>query len=560
MLKTTTRKVTALLLALTMIFTLGIVAGADDTTEDITRNADVSSPSDGNVLVSISGSAAMQSEKQELLDVLNTLRKEACDNGYPNPEDPSVALTSDDYVPLTWNTDLEDIAQLRAAEGVLEESNTRPNGKYGGTIMVNGTLSHREDIGWAWSKTAEGAELTDITSLFYGYTGDGIGENSEIALWRTGNYTQDNTAVAHYANLINPAYRSVGSAMFFTSDATIATSAREYTSQNVLCVVQEMSRDVTSEEKQEFSQLGGDYTQIVEAGTSYLSEMYFDNAYLAMETGERELLVPSAKLKAGRNSNYAYDIYLPNCHVTSGASWSSSNTGLAVVNSRGRVGARSAGTVTVTAKAGSCTAEQQIQITGEDVDLPEDDVLDRFEDVVATKWYAPGVEYCVTKGIMSGISDTVFDVSGSVNRAMVVTTLWAMEGKPEPTGNKSFSDIPDGRYFTKAVQWAAEKELVSGYTTGEYQPFTAVSRQQLVTILYQYARYKNWDSDANASLLVYTDIGEISGYAVLPFRWAVGHGLISGRSSTTLAPRDTVTRAEIATILMRFDETINPNS
>lgn len=550
----------ALLLALTMILALGIVAAADDTTEDITRNADVSTPSDGNVLVAIPGSAAMQSEKQELLDTLNALRKEACDNGYPNPENPSVALTSGDYIPLTWNTDLEDIAQLRAAEGVLEESNARPNGKYGGTIMINGTLSHREDIGWAWATTAEGATLNSILSLFYGYSDEGLSENSEIERWKTGNYTQDNTAVAHYANLINPSYRSIGSAMFFTSDATIVTSKREYTNQNVLCVAQEMSRDITTEEKQEFSQLGGDYSQIVEAQTSYLGEMYFDDALLEMETGERENLVPSAKLKAGRNSNYAYDIYLPDCRVTAGASWTSSNTQKAVVNSRGRVGARSAGTVTITAKAGSCTAEQAIEITGEDVDLPEEDVLDRFEDVIPTRWYAPGVEYCVSKGIMTGVSDSIFDISGSVNRAMVVTTLWAMEGKPEPAGTKSFSDIPEGRYFTKAVKWAAEKELVSGYTTGEYQPFAPVSRQQLVAILYQYARYKNWDSEANASLVVYSDIGDISGYAVLPFRWAVGHGLISGRSETTLAPVDTVTRAEIATILMRFDETINPNS
>ena len=553
------QRMTALLLALVMIFALGIAAGADDTAEEIIRNADVVSPKDGNVLVAISGSAAMQSEKQALLDMLNGLRKEACDKGYPNPEDPSKALTSSDYVPLTWNTDLEDIAQLRAAEGVLEESNTRPNGSYGGTIVINGTLSHREDIGWAWASTAEGAALTDITKLFYGYSDGSIQENSEIRRWITGEYTQDNTAVAHYANLINPSYRSVGSAMFFTPEATIVTSKREHFNQNVLCVVQEMSRDTTTETKQEFSNLGGDYTQIVEAGTSYLNEMYFDDDVIAMETGEREMLTPSVKLKAGRNSNYSYDIYLPSCRITSGASWSSSDTGKAVVNSRGRVGARSAGTVSITAKAGSLSASQTVEITGEDVDLPDDDVLDRFEDVNPDKWYAPGVEYCVSKGIMTGISDSMFDISGSVNRAMVVTTLWAMEGKPEPVGNKSFSDIPTGRYFTKAVGWAAEKELVSGYTTGEYQPFTPVSRQQLVTILYQYARYKNWNTDANASLLAYTDMGEISGYAVLPFRWAVGHGLISGRSESILAPRDTVTRAEIATILMRFDESINPN-
>ena len=129
---------------------------------------------------------------------------------------------------------------------------------------------------------------------------------------------------------------------------------------------------------------------------------------------------------------------------------------------------------------------------------------------------------------MTGISETMFDLSSHVNRAMVVTTLWAMEGKPEPKGTNRFSDVPAGRYFTKAVQWAAENEIVTGHVGGTYKPFDAVSRQQLVTIMYQYARLHEWDSQASGSLAPYVDQADISGYGVLPFRWAVGHGLISG--------------------------------
>ena len=115
------QRLTAVVLAVIMMLSLAAVAGAENT-EDIVREADVSVPDEGNVLVALRGSAAVKSEKQALLNTLNALRKEACDKGYPNPENPSVALTSEDYVPLEWNADLEEMAQLRSAEGIVEGS------------------------------------------------------------------------------------------------------------------------------------------------------------------------------------------------------------------------------------------------------------------------------------------------------------------------------------------------------------------------------------------------------------------------------------------------------
>ena len=217
------QRLTAVVLAVIMMLSLAAVAGAENT-EDIVREADVSVPDEGNVLVALRGSAAVKSEKQALLNTLNALRKEACDKGYPNPENPSVALTSEDYVPLEWNADLEEMAQLRSAEGIVEESVTRPSGKNSGTITINGTNTSREDIGWAWVDNAEGADLTGLPALFYGYNGTSAAANSEIARWISGGYSQDDTAVSHYAHLINPAYRSVGSAMFKISNGTIVTT------------------------------------------------------------------------------------------------------------------------------------------------------------------------------------------------------------------------------------------------------------------------------------------------------------------------------------------------
>ena len=304
------QRLTAVLLAILMMVSLAAIAGAEET-EDIVRDADVTVPDEGNVLVAFRGSAAVKSEKQELLNTLNALRKEACDKGYPNPENPEIALTSEDYVPLEWNTDLEDMAQLRSAEGVVEESITRPSGKNSGTITINGTNTSREDIGWAWVDNAEGADLTELPALFYGYNGTSAAAGSEIARWISGGYSQDDTAVSHYAHLINPSYRSVGSAMFKISNGTIVTaSGKEYYGRAVMCMVQELSRTETSEAKRQFSDLGGDYTQKVEVRPSYLKEMYFnDDTISAMETGTRETLVPTVVLHAGRHERYAHEIY-----------------------------------------------------------------------------------------------------------------------------------------------------------------------------------------------------------------------------------------------------------
>ena len=324
-----------------------------------------------------------------------------------------------------------------------------------------------------------------------------------------------------------------------------------------MCMVQELSRTESPAAKKGFSDLGGDYTQKVEVRPTYLEQMYFDDDTVrTMETGKRETLIPTVMLHAGRHERYAHEIYIPDCRLTAGTTWASSNAALATVNKNGRVSARAAGSVTITASAGELSAEQVIRISGENADMPEDDVSEQYEDVYPDKWYTPGVEYCVENGLMTGVSKTMFDLTSFVNRAMVVTTLWAMEGKPEPKGTKSFSDVPQGRYFTKAVQWAAEKEIVTGHVGGVYKPFDAVSRQQLVTIMYQYARMHEWDSQASGSLAPYADQAAISGYGVLPFRWAVGHGLISGRTETQLAPREAVMRSELATILMRFHQNI----
>ena len=157
---------------------------------------------------------------------------------------------------------------------------------------------------------------------------------------------------------------------------------------------------------------------------------------------------------------------------------------------------------------------------------------------------------------MVGVSNNRFDINGKVNRAMVVTTLWAMEGKPNPKGSKTFSDITNGKYYSKAVKWAAENGIVAGYTNGQFKPLQTISRQQLVAILYKAAQYNGLATKVTGTLNKYNDASSIARYAVTPMKWAIGHGLVTGRTTTTLAPKGELTRAELATVLMQFDTRI----
>ncbi len=140
-----------------------------------------------------------------------------------------------------------------------------------------------------------------------------------------------------------------------------------------------------------------------------------------------------------------------------------------------------------------------------------------------------------------------------MTRGMLVTVLHRLEGKPATSTENPFSDVEDGKYYTEAVLWAAGEGIVEGYN-GEFSPNVIITREQMAVILYRYAAYKGYDISASADLAAYNDASEISGYALEELQWAVGAGLISGRTPTTLAPTDNASRAEVAETLMRFME------
>ena len=175
-----------------------------------------------------------------------------------------------------------------------------------------------------------------------------------------------------------------------------------------------------------------------------------------------------------------------------------------------------------------------------------------FTDVEENGWYHTGVDFMVRNGFMNGVADDAFDVDGNLTRAQLVTILYRIAGEPESTATNPFADVADGQWYTNAVIWAAENGIVKGVNTTTFAPNDQITREQIATILFRYAKAEK----VEGKLAGFPDAGKVSDYAADAMAWAVEQGLINGISEsdgkTYLAPQETATRAQIAVILMRY--------
>ncbi|WP_373164447.1 S-layer homology domain-containing protein [Agathobaculum sp. Marseille-P7918] len=178
-----------------------------------------------------------------------------------------------------------------------------------------------------------------------------------------------------------------------------------------------------------------------------------------------------------------------------------------------------------------------------------------FGDVASSAWYAEAVRYVYENGMMNGVSANSFGPNATTNRAMIVTILYRLEDTPAASSS-GFTDVVSGSYYADAVNWAAANGIVNGVSATSFAPNTAVTREQMAAILYRYAQFKGYSVTASNSLNSYADASQLSSYAIAAMQWANAEGLITGSTSTTLNPVGNATRAEVATILMRFCENI----
>lgn len=175
-----------------------------------------------------------------------------------------------------------------------------------------------------------------------------------------------------------------------------------------------------------------------------------------------------------------------------------------------------------------------------------------YNDVKAGDWYANAVNYVTLTGLMNGTGDG-FSPNLAINRGMMVTVLYRMAGSPEVTAENPFTDVPADTWYTDAVIWASENGITAGTSETTFSPTNSLTREQLATFFYRFADFENPDPiEITGDLTGFTDAGQVASYATDAMKWAIGEGLISGTTETTLSPKATATRAQVATILMRY--------
>ena len=182
-----------------------------------------------------------------------------------------------------------------------------------------------------------------------------------------------------------------------------------------------------------------------------------------------------------------------------------------------------------------------------------------FTDVAENAWYYDAVVYAWENDLMTGTSAATFAPGMTTDRAMLATLLWRLEGSPSVDYLMGFDDVAEGLWYSEAVRWAASEGVVTGVGDGSsFAPTGAITREQMAVMLYRYAQYKDYDVTGSADLSGYADADSVSSWAQYAVAWAVDAGLISGVGNNTLNPQGSATRAEIATILMRFVEAFVP--
>lgn len=258
----------------------------------------------------------------------------------------------------------------------------------------------------------------------------------------------------------------------------------------------------------------------------------------------------------------------------SGSSSSSSTSKtptVSVSGTGGKVKADRNGTVTITPDAGYQIAKilvngKEVEITNELTGLKSTDkVVVTFEkiedsqppapsvsftDVPAGAWYAEAVSFVVERGLFQGDSATTFAPNADMNRAMLVTVLYRLSGDSTPAQSAGFTDVPAGAWYADAVAWAKANGIVSGVSSDRFAPEENVTREQTAAILSRYSTYKGQTLPTGSA--AFADQAQISDYAQQAVASMQAAGLIQGRENNRFAPKEKSTRAEVATILMRY--------
>ena len=197
----------------------------------------------------------------------------------------------------------------------------------------------------------------------------------------------------------------------------------------------------------------------------------------------------------------------------------------------------------------SVTFTAQWKETDEDGDNGDEEWENPYADVSANQWFYAAVQYVSENNLMNGVAENAFGPDIHTTRGMLVTILHRMEGEPQ-AGEHSFTDVAEDKYYADAVAWAAENDIVNGYSDTVFAPEKAMSREEMAVVLYRYAQYKGWDVSAQGDLSRYADSESVSAWSAEAMTWAVGAKVMDGMDGR-LAPQGDALRSQTATVLMR---------
>ncbi len=178
----------------------------------------------------------------------------------------------------------------------------------------------------------------------------------------------------------------------------------------------------------------------------------------------------------------------------------------------------------------------------------------KLTDVDQKAYYHEAVDSVFESKLMIGMSKDSFGIGLPMTRGMVATVLYRMDGSPEVQGTTHFTDVEKDSYYENAVLWAAQNGITEGMSEDSFGPQLTVTREQMVTFLYRYAKYKGLDVTASGDLKAFTDSGDVANYAATPMAWAVGKTLVKGMGNSTLAPREPLLREQCAELLYRMSK------
>lgn len=300
-------KITALLL----IFIMSVTQIPATVQAAAVRPADVKKAGSGNILIGVSGTFE-KADKSDILKRINDIRKEACTKGYNNPNT-GRKLKPSDYVPLKWSSNLEWIAQLRAAECTVNEGHTRPNGKSCFSINYKHEQSWGENLAWNYSGLMRGIEQ------WYGEKNDWVNQNA-------------NAVTGHYTNLINPEYKFIGLASFVRGSGGWYGISAEF--------------GYSTAGSQSQSNVKGKTVQTIEVAKNNAKQIKL-NAPSSIKLKKSKQLTITCNvtfpgIMGGQNSTQG--------KITKNVTWKSSKPSVISVKSNGKITAKKTGKATITAK------------------------------------------------------------------------------------------------------------------------------------------------------------------------------------------------------------------